>query len=179
MVGDWGDRPRKTYESNFIQHDFVLIEKLLSRYKAIFLSIVLSQQCCEVYFISLAILNPLRDLTTKYYWIRPPNLRGWIRSWIWVLLDNFTAGFLVRFIMTVFVPDIEGFQNKAIWLRIRTTCSVNVTNTCSANLYDISRRNPSRSASILKIAYDPENENSPLPQLIIQLVQTLSMFGST
>ena len=67
MVGDWGDRPRKTYESNFIQHDFVLIEKLLSRYKAIFLSIVLSQQCCEVYFISLAILNPLRDLTTKYY----------------------------------------------------------------------------------------------------------------
>ena len=56
---------------------------------------------------------------------------------------------------------------------------MNVTNTCSANLYDISRRNPSRSASILKIAYDPENENSPLPQLIIQLVQTLSMFGST
>jgi len=29
-----------------------------------------------------------------------------------VLPDNFTAGFFVSFIMTGFVPDIEGFQNK-------------------------------------------------------------------
>jgi len=29
-----------------------------------------------------------------------------------MLSDNFTAGFFVSFIMTVFVPDIEGFQNK-------------------------------------------------------------------
>ena len=31
-----------------------------------------------------------------------------------VLSDNFTTGFLVSFIMTVFVPDIEGIQNKVI-----------------------------------------------------------------
>jgi len=31
-----------------------------------------------------------------------------------VLSDNFTTGFFVRFIMTVFVPDIEGIQNKVI-----------------------------------------------------------------
>jgi len=53
-----------------------------------------------------------------------------------VLSDNFTASF----IMTVFVPDIEGIQNKVIWLWIGTTCSVNVVSTTSANLYDISRR---------------------------------------
>jgi len=29
-----------------------------------------------------------------------------------VLSDNFTAGFFVSFIMTVFVPNIEGIQNK-------------------------------------------------------------------
>ena len=28
--------------------------------------------------------------------------------------DNFTAGFLVSFILTVFVPDIEGIKNKAV-----------------------------------------------------------------
>jgi len=35
---------------------------------------------------------------------------------IGVLSGNFTAGFFVSFIMTVFVPDIEGIQNKVIWL---------------------------------------------------------------
>jgi len=67
-----------------------------------------------------------------------------------VLSDNFTAGFFVSFSMTVFVPDIEGFQHKVIRLRIGTTCSVNVASTCSANLYDISRREPSRRATNLK-----------------------------
>jgi len=28
--------------------------------------------------------------------------------------DNFTTGFFVSFIMTVFVPDVEGIQNKVI-----------------------------------------------------------------
>jgi len=32
------------------------------------------------------------------------------------LSDNFTSGFFVSFIMTVFVPDVEGIQNKVIWL---------------------------------------------------------------
>ena len=37
-------------------------------------STVWSQQCCEVYFIPLAVAKPLWDLTTKYYWNRPPPL---------------------------------------------------------------------------------------------------------
>ena len=54
-----------------------------SRYKAILSSIVLSQQCCELYF-SLTVAKPLCDLTTKSYWNRPhlPNLTSWIRPWI-------------------------------------------------------------------------------------------------
>jgi len=61
-----------------------------------------------------------------------------------VLSDNFNAGFFVSFIVTVSVLDIEGTQNKVIWLRIGTTCSVNVTNACSPSFYDISRRESSR-----------------------------------
>jgi len=38
----------KTYESNFIHHDFAQFKKQHSRYKAILPSVVLSQQCCEV-----------------------------------------------------------------------------------------------------------------------------------
>jgi len=53
--------------------------------KAILLFIVLSQQCCEIYFISLIVAKPLsfatiremkyisqHCLTTKYYWNRHP-----------------------------------------------------------------------------------------------------------
>jgi len=47
----------KTYESYFFRHDFVQFGKQHSRYKAILPSIVLSQQCCEVYFISLTLGN--------------------------------------------------------------------------------------------------------------------------
>ena len=39
--GRLGDRPPKTYESNFIYHDFVQFGKQHSRYKVILLSIVL------------------------------------------------------------------------------------------------------------------------------------------
>ena len=75
--------PRKTYERNFIHHDFVQIEKLHSRYKAILPSIVLSQQYCEVYFISLTVVNAYCDLTTKCCWNRSPSsLTGWIRPCI-------------------------------------------------------------------------------------------------
>jgi len=57
--GDWGDRPPppKTYKSKFFHHNFVQFGKQHSRYKAILTSIVLSQQCCEVYFMSLAVMN--------------------------------------------------------------------------------------------------------------------------
>jgi len=44
---DWRDRPLKTYEINFIRHDFVQFGKQHVRYKVILSSIVLSQQCCE------------------------------------------------------------------------------------------------------------------------------------
>jgi len=70
-----------------------------------------------------------------------------------VLSDNFTAGFFVSFIMTVFVPDIEGIQNKVQqygYEIIGKSCSVNAASTCSANLYDISRREPSRRAPDLE-----------------------------
>ena len=51
--------PPKTYESiSLLTHDFVQFGKQHSRYKAILPSIVLSQQCCEVYFISLTVVNP-------------------------------------------------------------------------------------------------------------------------
>jgi len=44
----------KTKESNFIHHDLLQFVKQHSRYKAILPSIVLSQQCCKVYYISFA-----------------------------------------------------------------------------------------------------------------------------
>jgi len=48
-------------------------------------SVVLSQQCCEMCFISLTVAKPLWDLTSKYYWNRPlPELTGVIRPW-WVV----------------------------------------------------------------------------------------------
>ena len=64
--------------------------------------------------------------------------------------DSFTAAFFVSFIVIVFVPDIEGIQNKLICLWIGAAYSVNVMSMCSANLYDISRRKPSRMAPNLK-----------------------------
>jgi len=44
----------KTEESNFVHHNFVQFGKQNPRYKAISLSIVLSQQFCEAYFVSLS-----------------------------------------------------------------------------------------------------------------------------
>jgi len=55
----WGQSsPPETYESKFIHHDFVQFAKQHSRYQAILPSVVFSQQRCEVYFISLAVVNP-------------------------------------------------------------------------------------------------------------------------
>jgi len=49
--------PHKIYESNFTHYDFVQFGKQHSRYQAIIPLIVLSQQCCRVYFISLTVVN--------------------------------------------------------------------------------------------------------------------------
>jgi len=60
----------KIYASNFIHHDFYNSEKnicgirpfcrlLFCHSNVVLSSIVLSQQCCEVYFISLAEAKPL------------------------------------------------------------------------------------------------------------------------
>jgi len=65
--GDWGDRSPNAYEINIIHHNSVQFGKQRSRCKAILSSIVLSQQCCEVCFISPTVAKPLRDLTTTYY----------------------------------------------------------------------------------------------------------------
>jgi len=43
----------KSSESNFFHYHFEQFGKQHSRYKSILLSIVLSQQCCEVDYISL------------------------------------------------------------------------------------------------------------------------------
>ena len=47
----------KTYKSNFFHHDFIQLGKQHSLSKAILLSLVSSQQCCEVNFISLTVVN--------------------------------------------------------------------------------------------------------------------------
>jgi len=57
--GDWGDAPLKTFESNFIHHDILQFEEQHLRYKTILPSIVLSQNCCEVYFIPPTVTKPL------------------------------------------------------------------------------------------------------------------------
>ena len=68
--------PHKTYESNFIHHNFVQFGKQHSPYKAILSSTILSQQFCKVYEVPhlsySSLPKLLADLTTKYYWNRPP-----------------------------------------------------------------------------------------------------------
>jgi len=78
----------KTNVTNFIHHDFLqfgnqriktnssnsldMLElSQCSRFKVILSSIVLSQQCCEVYFISLTAEKPILDLTNVISWIHP------------------------------------------------------------------------------------------------------------
>ena len=61
-------------------------------------------------------------------------------KWLWS--DNFIVAFLVSFIVTVFVADMEGIENKVLYLLIGTTYSVNEASTYSADLYDINSRNP-------------------------------------
>jgi len=51
----WGDRALKTYESNFVHHDFVQFGKQHSRYKVILPPTVLSEECYKEYFISLTV----------------------------------------------------------------------------------------------------------------------------
>jgi len=75
---DWCNRPPKTHKSNSIHHDFIQFSKQHSWYKAILLSSVSSQKCCEVYFIYL-----LQQWTSNDTWLPnftdiapPPNLYG-------------------------------------------------------------------------------------------------------
>jgi len=72
--------PPKTYESNFIRHDFVQFGKQHSRYKAISPSIVLSQQCCgsiqHLSYSSEPVVRLDYQILLKSL---PPNLAGWIR----------------------------------------------------------------------------------------------------
>jgi len=49
----WAIAPPETYESNFIPNVFLQFRKKHSRNKAILLSIVLSQQCCESVHLTL------------------------------------------------------------------------------------------------------------------------------
>ena len=49
----------KTYERNFINHNFIQFGKQNSLHMAILSSIVLSQPCCEEYFISFTVAKPL------------------------------------------------------------------------------------------------------------------------
>ena len=74
--------PPKIYESNFFHHDFVQFGKQHSRYKAIFPSIVLSQQCCEVYFICLTVSDLVLRLDCQVLLKSPPlNLLGGSAPW--------------------------------------------------------------------------------------------------
>jgi len=64
----FGHQPTyKNLRGNTVHHTFLQSGKQQWRYKAIVPSIVLSQQRCEVSFISLTVANPLRDLTSTYY----------------------------------------------------------------------------------------------------------------
>jgi len=57
---------------NRLNKSFVMFEMShCLQYKDILLSIVLSQQCCKLYFISLVVAKVLWDLTTKSYRNRP------------------------------------------------------------------------------------------------------------
>jgi len=66
----------KTYGNNCVHHDLYnsTIRKTAFATLGYFASPVLSQQCCEVDFISVTVVNPRWDLTTKNYWNPPPHL---------------------------------------------------------------------------------------------------------
>jgi len=57
--------PPKTYESQFVPKSFKQIAKQQSRCKVNLLSIVLSQQCCEAYFISYSTESRMRLAYTQ------------------------------------------------------------------------------------------------------------------
>jgi len=72
--------PPKTYESNFFHHNFVEFRKQHSRYPSILSSIVLSLQCCEVYFIFLQQQSWYETWLANITETAPsPKLNGWIR----------------------------------------------------------------------------------------------------
>ena len=70
--------PPKTYELTLFTMILYDSENRIRNTRPFLSSIVLWQKFCEVYFISLKVVNPWGDLTNKFYWNRPPNLIGWI-----------------------------------------------------------------------------------------------------
>ena len=76
---DWGDRPPKTYESNFFHHDFVQFGEQHSRYKAILTSIVLPQSVVKYTWYLLNSSELVMRLDCQILLISsPPKLTGWI-----------------------------------------------------------------------------------------------------
>jgi len=57
--GNWDNHPPKTYESNFIHHNFVQIGKQHSRFKGILSLTALLHQSCEVCFTPLTLARLL------------------------------------------------------------------------------------------------------------------------
>jgi len=74
--------PPKTYESITL---FTIICTIRETAFAILDHLVVhcfvTAVCVVKYISSLAVVKPLWDLTTKYYWNQPPKLTDWIRSW--------------------------------------------------------------------------------------------------
>ena len=102
-------------------------------------------------------------------------------GWMGVWSDNFTSAFFISFSVTVFVPDIEGIRDEVICLWTGTTCSVNVTSTCSDNSYDISCRQPSRKAPNLKKPRTPKTKIRLCPSLkqrMKKIIIVWVVFGS-
>ena len=64
--GDWADRPPKKPEKVTLFTVILYNSENNIRDQVHLLSIVLSQQCCEVYTSSQTVAKPLRGLTTKY-----------------------------------------------------------------------------------------------------------------
>ena len=97
--------PPKTYESNFIHHVFLPSFGIqYSRFKANLPSIVLSQQCCEVYETCL------QNITE----IAPPSLTGWIRPCLCPLWTERCANANVSQKTHVSFPVVKpevGFRN--------------------------------------------------------------------
>ena len=78
-MDDWGDRLPKTYESDFIYHNFAKFRKQHSRYKA-FCRPLFHHNRIVKYSSTHTVAKPLWDLTTKWCWNRPPPPKPYYRD---------------------------------------------------------------------------------------------------